>query len=346
MPSKKYKRSIEELRKAASMFWPPELSRKEAELSIIPKLLETQDQFISIVSIDFPDLETLFKVVTKSTLQANLFLKHLVVLADFGGEPLMRLNSNFKQLFPKGILRYIKNEKAQTYRFRELPVSGSLNNDRLGISGRTLLGKRPFDNLFKDVATILIYGSACEDEETAQVLGKCEIGNYLGQPDELSKFVRQRYIWVSRITGGAQANSLGQMAQDFVKEYLEKNLGIPGIQLARNGELPGIVDRQQGRPAKFDVVATLGSKYVGVEVSFQVTTNSTIERKANGARARFAQVEKARYKCACVVDGAGNLMQRVQATTTLCTYSHCAVAFSRPELDLLCDFIRDYIHKN
>ncbi|OYD95976.1 hypothetical protein CDG77_09855 [Nostoc sp. 'Peltigera membranacea cyanobiont' 213] len=45
-----YQRSVEELRKLASMFWPSELSRQEAELSIIPKLIETQDQFIAILS--------------------------------------------------------------------------------------------------------------------------------------------------------------------------------------------------------------------------------------------------------------------------------------------------------
>lgn len=147
---------------------------------------------------------------------------------------------------------------------------------------------------------------------------------------------------MSRITGGARANTLGQLAQDFVKDYLEQNLRIAGVKVVRNGELPGIVDRQEGKPAKFDVVVAGDKKCVGVEVSFQVTTNSTIERKANGARARFEQVDKAGYRTACVIDGAGNLMQRVQATETLCTYSHCAVAFSRAELDLLCDFIREY----
>ncbi len=42
--------------------------------------------------------------------------------------------------------------------------------------------------------------------------------------DELERFVRQRYIWVSRITGGATANTLGQLAQTYVKGYLEEKL--------------------------------------------------------------------------------------------------------------------------
>jgi len=255
----------------------------------------------------------------------------------------MRLNSRFNELFTSGKFKYLLDGSGQSYRFKALPVSGSLNNEKLGISGKGLLEKLPFADLLKDVARILIYGSASEDEDTANVLAKCEIGGYLGRPDELSKFVKQRYIWVSRITGGAQANTLGQMAQDFVKNYLENNLGIPGVKVIRNGKLPGIIDRDRKSPAKFDIVVSRGHRYVGVEVSFQVTTNSTIERKANGAKARFEQVEKAGYKSAYVVDGAGNLLQRVSAVRTLCKYSHCTVAFTRSELDVLCDFLRDYL---
>ncbi|MDB9304345.1 MULTISPECIES: hypothetical protein [Cyanophyceae] len=46
-----YQRNVEDLRQLASMFWPLELSKQEAELSVIPKLIETQDQFIAILSV-------------------------------------------------------------------------------------------------------------------------------------------------------------------------------------------------------------------------------------------------------------------------------------------------------
>lgn len=337
-----YRRTVEELRELASMFWPPELSQREAGISIIPKLLETHDQFISIIGTDFTDLSSLFSAVELAKLTPSLFLKHLVVLADFGGEQLMRLNSRFRELFPSGELRFIHHGDRHSYTFRRLPVRGALNNDRLGISGKTLLEKKPFDELLQDVSTILMHGSAAEDETTAALLSKCEVGGYLGQPDELTRFVKQRYIWVSRITGGAQANSLGQIAQNYVKEYVERALGPSDAIVLRNSEIPGIVDRG-GTPAKFDLVVSHRNRYVGVEVSFQVTTNSTIERKANSARARFEQVDKAGYKSAYVVDGAGNLMQRVSAIRTLCEYSHCIVAFSKSELEVLTAFVKEYL---
>ncbi|MEA2075078.1 MAG: restriction endonuclease [Euryarchaeota archaeon] len=317
-----------------------ELSQEEAELSIIPTLLETQDQFIAILSIDFTNIKRLFKVVNLSNLPANLFLKHLVVLADVGGEQLMRINSQFNRLFPSGRFRYFRNGSIQSYRFKVLPISGSLNNEKLGISGKKLIEPQPLSNLLEDVIMILMHGSACENEETAAILAKCEIGNYIGQSDALEKFVKQRYIWVSRITAGAQSNALGQIAQKFVKDYLKTNLGTPGLDIEQ-GSMPNIVERGN-RPAKFDIVITDGSKYAAVEVSFQVTTNSVIERKAGQAQSRYEQIENSGYKIAYVIDGAGNLLQRTNAIRVLCSHSHCTVAFSRSELEVLCEFFRDY----
>ncbi len=325
------------------MFWPTELSQKEAELSVIPKLIETQDQFIAILSVEVPDIEGLFKVVETSTMPANLFLKHLAVLADFGGEMLQRINSQFGSLFPAGELDYLWNGKQRAYRFTSLPVSGTLSNDKLGITGRKLIEPRTLSPLVKDVIALLLLGGASVSAEVAQVLAKCEISNYLGQPDKLEKFIKQRYIWVSRITGGAQSNTLGQIAQDFVKDYLGEYLNVVGITITRDGNLPNVThtDEQTGRLTTFDLVVSNGQKYIGIEVSFQVTTNSVIERKGGQARSRFEQVEAAGHKIAYVIDGAGNF-QRATALSNICVHSHCTVAFSRPELEILCEFLRAF----
>jgi len=325
------------------MFWPSELSEESAKLSIIPKLLKTQDEFLAILSVPVPDLNGVFEVVNASSFSGNLFLKHLVVLADFGGEQLQRVNSNFEMLFPANNIEYIWNGKQHIYRFEELPIS-NLTNSKLSISSRKLLQERKLDKLLQDVAAILIFGSTCTNEITAEVLSKCEIGEYLGVPEKLTKFVKQRYIWVSRITMGAKANNLGQLAQQFVLEYVKKNLDVEGFEILSNGTISGIThtDQQTNRPTSFDIVVSRANKHVAIEVSFQVTTNSTIERKAGQAQARFNQIEDADYKIAYVLDGAGNF-QRETALRTICSYSHCTVAFSGSELNVLCEFIRGYL---
>jgi hypothetical protein len=220
--NRNYQRTFEELEEVASKFWPAELSELEAKLSVIPLLLETQDQFISIICIKTPTLDRLFNILEASSLPANLFLKHLAILADFGGEPLQRVSREFEMLFPKDKLNYYWQGKPHSYTFRALPRL-KFSNQSLHIDGRRLVEQHPLDDLKRDAIALLLFGSAYsgDDQEVATALTKCEIGDYLGKPDELADFIKQRYIWVSRITGGAKANNLGQLAQKFVAEYLD-----------------------------------------------------------------------------------------------------------------------------
>ena len=347
MSTQNYRRTVEELRESASMFWPSDLSQKEAELSIIPKLIETQEQFIAILSVTVSELSGLFQIIEASTLSANMFLKHLIVLADFGGEMIKRVNGNFNSLFPLNRLDYLWNLQNYSYQFNSLPVPGQLTNAKLGIDGKKILQNQALSLVHKDLITILLFGANSINEKTAEVLAKCELGNYLGQPDKLDKFIKQRYIWVSRITSGSQSNTLGQIAQTFVKQYLQENLEIRDISIIPNGHLPGVRHTEESSNAltTFDIVICKEEKFIAIEVSFQVTTNSVIERKAGQAKSRFEQIEGAGYKMAYVIDGAGNF-ERENAIRNLCTYSHCTVAFSHDELNVLCEFLRNYFGHN
>lgn len=349
MPTKiNYRRTYEELEQVASKFWPAELSELESKISVIPLLLKTQDQFIALLSVPSKSLEKLFEIVEASTLKPNLFLKHLVILADFGGEMLQRVSREAKTLFPNERISYLWQGKQHVYDFKEFPKKG-FNNTALRIDGKKIFEDYPFSNLQKDAIALLLFGSAFSDANEAEnlPLGKCEIGDYLGKPTELAAFIKQRYIWVSRITGGAQSNNLGQIAQKFVGEYITDNLGIEGVTVHTGGRLPGVThtDSTTGRMTSFDLVITNNSKYVAVEVGFQVTTNSVIERKSGQARARYEQIEKAGHRIAYVIDGSGNF-QRETALRTICSYSHCTVAFSRSELDILCSFLREFFTGN
>lgn len=46
-----YARAPSELRKHAALFWPRELAAKQQITNIIPQLILTQDQFISILTV-------------------------------------------------------------------------------------------------------------------------------------------------------------------------------------------------------------------------------------------------------------------------------------------------------
>ncbi|MFN8485542.1 MAG: restriction endonuclease [Anaerolineae bacterium] len=343
----RYRKSLEELERVASKFWPRELSQIEAQKSIIPLLLETQDNFISIIGTGAPTLDRFFSIVEAAEMPANLFVKHMVILADFGGEMLQRVSGEFEKLFPKGELFFEWKGKSHIYQFKALPER-KFSNATLRIDGRELLRDHPLDDLQKDAIALLLFGNshAAVNPEAGDALAKCELGEYLGKPNELGQFVKQRYIWVSRITGGATSNTLGQIAQAFVADYLKANIKLPHFEMKAGGRLPDVshTDAGTGLFTAFDLIASNGVRYVAVEVSFQVTTNSVIERKSGQARSRYEQVEQAGHKIAYVLDGAGNF-RRSSALRTICEYSDCTVAFSRSELDILCQFISEFLQQ-
>ncbi len=196
----KYRKTFEQLERVASKFWPSELSEMEAKLSIIPLLLKTQDQFISIISVETPNLDRLFDIVEASSLSANLFLKHLAILADYSGEMLQRVSSEFLVLFPAGDLRYVWRGKQRSYAFKALP-NRKFSNTALRVDGKGLLNKHPLDDLQRDAIAFLLFGSfhSNDSSKVASSLARCRLGEYLGEPALISRFVRQRYIWFSRI---------------------------------------------------------------------------------------------------------------------------------------------------
>ncbi len=277
---KKYRRTFDELERVASKFWPSELSNLEANVSVIPLLISTQEQFIAVIGAGAKTLDGLFNIIEASNLPANLFVKHLSILADYGGEMLQRVGREYPNLFPDKVLNFTWNGKVKQYAFRALSHS-KLSNKTLHIDGKQIIEDLPLSDLQKDAIALLMFGSAYSDtnENTTIALAKCVIGDFLGHPEDLERFVKQRYIWVSRITGGAQSNNLGQLAQTFVLEYLQKHLNLPRVVVQHSGRIPKVIhtDANTGRTTSFDLVVTNSKKYVAIEVGFQVTTNSVIE---------------------------------------------------------------------
>lgn len=359
-----YRRKFEELEKVASKFWLPELSEKEAELSVIPTLVGTQDEFINILSVGASSIEELFTIIETSNLSVNLFLKHLVLLADFGGEMLKRVSKEFINLFPEGKLNYYWQGQKMVYEFKTFNSIKKrqiikFSNENLKISAVSLFENKETEqkklstsnslsDLQKDAVALLLFGSnysiSSEDEKDVfSTLARCEIGTYLGKPSELNKFIKQRYIYVSQINAGAKSNTLGQIAQKYVAEYIKQEIGESGLIVQIGGRLPNVThtDETTGRLTSFDIVITNGNKYIAVEVSFQVTTNSVIERKSGQAKSRYEQIQLAGHRIAYVIDGSGNFERR-SAIKTICSYSDCTVAFSKKELSLLCEFIKNF----
>ena len=337
----KYNRNIKELEEKACKWWPDNIVSLEAESSIVPTLVRTQDQFISILTLadsNIPD--SIFNIMNAAKFPANLFLKHLMVLTDFGSEPLQRINKDFNNYFPDKKMVYAVNGNTVEYAFKDLPARGSLTNKKMHTDIESILTPEQLTPFYKDIIMLLLFGSNAIDERLSDIFSKCTVGNMMGNPEDLKKFIKQRYIFVSRITGGAQANGLGNAAQTYAEKYLQKKLGIEYI-IKSNGHIPG-VSQNNRTETTFDLSVEHNNKFVGIEISFQVTTNSTIESKAGQAKARYEIINKAGHYIAYIIDGAGNF-QRTSALTTICQYSHCTVADTDSEFDILVKFIQEKI---
>jgi len=340
-----YARIPSELRQSAVMFWPKELMQREADTSIIPKLIETQDKFISLLDISDRGPDAWKSTLASSReLTPNLFLKHLMVLSDVSGERLKRLD--FKSIFPEGVLKFIWRQKNYVYSFQEITQKSVVSNASLFVDGPGLLVPRTLSPKMEDIIVLILYGQAAvnvagaENNLPDEVKDKCLIGSLIGRSDELKKFVKERYIWVSRITGGATANTMGQMTQDYVLSTLQDIL--PAWSINRDRSIPTISHNKGVTETNFDVVArSQKDKYVAIEVCFQVTTNSVIERKAGQAEARANMLRNAGHRIAYVIDGAGNF-ERSAALQTICANSDCTVAFSLAEIKHLANFLIEF----
>lgn len=348
MNDDRYLRSIKDLEKVGSKWWPKEVREEAMKVSILQYLLDTQEKFISLLTLaDRNKPEKLFNLIDASSFEYHLFLKHLILLTDVGSEPIQRFNSSFKEIFPDGKLEFAIGKQNHSYKFTTLPTRGVPNNKKMQSDTLENLTS-PCRNveLCKDLIMFLIYGAASTTPRTAAVLYKCNAFEYLGQEELIKKYVRQNYIRVSRIVGGKEASDLGNVAQSYAVRYLAEHLG-EDYNVVNAGTIPG-VQMDDNKEVTFDIVVDRKNdvgkfkKYVGIEVSFQETSNSVIERKAREARARFQNTNNKRCYVAYIIDGAGNF-SRTAAVSDLCDNSHCNVAYTPSEFDLLIEFIKEKI---
>lgn len=331
-------RTLEDLESKGLKFWPSKISEKEKNSSVIPTLLDTQEKFISLLNIADKDPFAWKQVIQSSkVMYANLFLKHLMVLADVGGEKLMRLNKELPLILPNNKMEFSWNGNNYDYQFKSINNSGTWSNNFLKVDGASITKNHTLTDAIEDVINLILFGGAVTNTEMPQeILDKCIIGTLIGQDKELEEFVKQRYIWVSRITGGATANALGNIAQTYVKEYLHQKL--PNWDFDKK-TIPGITQNDR-TPLSFDIVSkSPNNKYCAIEVSFQVTTNSTIERKAGQSRGRQQNLHESGHKIAYVIDGAGNF-ERISALRSIVEFSDFTGTFSDDELDRLCVFLQ------
>ena len=330
-------KTIEQLEQNACKYWPQEILESVEKFNIIPILLETQDKFLSILKSADANPTAWADALENSTLKANVFLKHLSVITDIGGERLQRFSKDFSTLFPSGKLEFSWRGENFTYTFST--TTPHWTNQRLYIDKDTLLLDCNMSNELKDVIMLLLWGGLAINNPNIpdEIRQKCIVGNLIGKPTQLDEFVKQRYIYVSRITGGSTANYCGHVCEEScvsrLKSFLPSNYVIGGHSIS------GITQNNK-KETTFDIVVSnpQTKRSCAIEISFQVTTNSVIERKSLLAKERQKLLHKKGHKVAYIIDGSGNF-QRKNAVSTILQFSDCSVNFSDAGIQELAKFI-------
>lgn len=332
------KRDVKDLEKTAVKFWPKEIAETEKNASILPLLIESQESFISLLNIADKSPFACKTVLEGSDgIYSNLLLKHLMVLADLGGEKLQRIKKELPKIFKKGEMVFVWKAKNHKYKFASYLNKSNWSNTSLKVDGPGLLVQQEITSEIEDVINLILFAGLSNSPNLPNYITElCTIGNLIGRKRELDAFVRQRYIFVSRITGGATSNSLGQIAQKYIAQFLAEKL--PSWNFEKS-TIPNITQNDR-TSLSFDIVAESPMKqYVAIEVSFQVTTNSVIERKAGQAKDRQNNLHLAGHKIAYIIDGAGNF-ERTSAISSIIEFSDITVNFSNNELLKLVSFLK------
>ncbi|QLR41658.1 hypothetical protein HV346_02750 [Enterobacter sp. RHBSTW-00994] len=327
-----------ELSKSACLYWPKELAEEALSVSLISPLIETQEEFLSILKISSHTPTSWVDAIKLcDAISPNLFLKHLMVLSDVGGERLQRYSKDIKRIFPDGKMVFETNGKEHSYEFKS---KRSWNTKNLNVEKSLLLKNiDDFSDEMMDVCMLILWAANTINNTALpkEMIDNCIIGNMIGNKEEITKFVRERYIMVSRQTGGSTANDLGHICEKYIKEKLEEKVHS---YISLDGHTIEGITHNDKDLTTFDLVAknTKTKKSIGIEVSFQVTTNSTIERKAGLAKSRKDLLNSAGHKVAYVIDGSGNF-QRANAIRSIISHSDMTVNFSDNGINELAGFI-------
>jgi hypothetical protein len=330
-----FERTPKELEQVAALWWPLDLREEVAKNSPNLILRGTFSQFKGFLQ-DAPSIPDEFSAyVEQSPMGSNMLLKHLMIFNDYAGEPVQRLHAQRHNLFPNmsdglSIMWNMKEYKLNIDGFLENPRA--LNNTRLKVDGPSLAHPAEHSELTIALANVLAYGAFSTRAEVSEVLYRCDTAIWFGKTKELEAHLEQRYLDVNRSVGGAQSNSLGQILQRRVKSAIESRYK-DFDEILTNGTV-----EINGDKLTSDILIRKGNKAVAIEVAFQETTNSVIERKGTDAHKRKELLNSKGIASVYVLDGIGNF-QRQSAITKLCENSDCTIAFSDEEFDVLVDFL-------
>jgi len=324
----------------AEMWWPAEIRREVASQSFADTMIATYPLFrrLLVQSENINQLVDNIRTTNNdNSLPANVMLRHCMLFTDLGWEAIYKwFGDSYEQMFPGGA--YTVNEVQ-----RQIP---KIIKSRVRIETRYITSA--FENDLSEahlqqiisLVTLLFFGSQLPLEQ----LSRCNMAVYFQDDGTLfDADCSIKYITVSRQTGGAAAAIGGSVLENTVaiepiQEHLAQN--FPDLNLAYRKSYEFI--RNQSLTSDQWIINLDNQRAVALEVSFQETTNSTIERKRTDAQNRQALFPE-NIASVFVLDGVGTLEHRHNAVQDIIDFSNYVVTARRGQVLLLANWIGNFL---
>tara|TARA_Y100000782_G_C10150698_1_gene251365 strand:- start:48 stop:1076 length:1029 start_codon:yes stop_codon:yes gene_type:complete len=327
---------LEKLKENGSWFWTSSI-RSTGSNNALSDLIKTRDQFMKILETETEDSIVNALLKTKESLTEKLVITHLMRATDGSAELLDRVKDylSFKKI--KSLTIQKNDGTDRTYKIQSMGTTFTtkLRNKEI------LAGNK---KLHEDIITILLFGSKIKEFTEFITFKKLNLGQIIGDQKELGKYFESLYIKVSRQESGIATAASGtgpqKVVDDALEKYFSKNNSINRVSTSR---IKGIGKDKEGQ--QFDTVYQVDRKgesaiFVAIEIAFQETTNSVIERKSKQAVELFKVFKQNGYFLCFVIDGAG-YFSRKKATKDIIKNSHQCVTFNKSDLQKLCEFIEN-----
>jgi hypothetical protein len=315
------KKCLTELKDTSTWFWSNEFIRPH----INPLLRELENSYsIVLEALEIINPDDIVAELMSLDIKMSLLLKHVMIFLDTSAETLDRAAMYINE---KGITGLTLNHKFIEFKKLGPSFYKNLNNEAIFKANNKLVS---------DLLNILAYASQSDEFSRFETFKKCNLALIVGNKESLQEHLRYLLLRSNTQIKQLRAVDFGHQLEIYIREFLDPIIKKLGLNYS-----PG--NRYNGQ--QFDKVLEKAGKHVIIEIAFQETTNSTLERKGKQAKnGLFNQVDNNGDKLVYVVDGAG-YFKRYKALSDIIEYSHLTCNVSHDGLKKLEAFLVNYYNR-
>jgi len=306
---------IAELMNEGKWFWSNDFIKPHVN----PLLIELEKTYsVVLETIENSNEQEIIADLMAAKISNALLLKHIMVLLDTSAETLDRAAMYIKH---KGLTQL-------TLPDRVIPFS-VLTSQKSGLSNNNIY--KAGNKLTADILALLCYASESIEFYNFDTFKNCRLSKLAGDSEKLKQHLYYLSLRSSTQIKQIRAVDFGAQLEAYINLFLEPVLLELGVSKTR-----------RYKEQQFDLVLYKDDKHIIIEIAFQETTNSTLERKSKQAKnGLYKMINDNDDRLVYIVDGAG-YFKRSNALHDLINYSNFSCTVSEVGLNRLREYVTSY----